>query len=494
MLQSIRDRSQGWFTWIIIVFVCVTFAFWGIHNYLDGSSDSDVLAKVGGVKITRQVVLKNYRQMRDRQQEALGSLFTLDDQVQAQMKAAAMQQLITGEALLQAALKNGFRVSNQQVQELIRLLPEFQVDGQFSPQRLERILSVMGITYQTFAKQLSDELLLNQTKVAVEKSEFATGYEISKITKLLSQTRDFSYGILPLSAVLDEINTTDDEVRQFYEKNRALFKTPEHVSIEYVELDADKLPGSGAKAERLFAERYEQLANLSYEYPDSLKRASDELNLPIKTSESITRKGASDERLNQPEVLSAIFSSDVLGSHYNSEVINLSPTRAIVLRVKEHIPGDYKAFSDVKVGIEQQLKNEKARSQLKEIAEKIAQQDPSQLKEQLHKYGVRLETRNSIRRDAPGIDKVILQAAFSLPRVDHPVRAVPLSNGDYALVELEQVFDGVESGVPGDLPLEIEGNIIRDFARLDYDLYNKSVLDRSKIKLYGYSFGNDDGL
>ncbi len=497
MLQSIRDKSQGWFTWTIIILICVTFAFWGIHNYLDGSSASNIVAKVGSVKITRQAVQQSYQHMLDRQRSLLGRSPVLDEQAQAQMKATAMRQLVTGEALLQTAKKNGFMASEEQVQELITTLPEFQESGKFSSQRLERILSNMGITYPTFAKQIADDLLLNQIKIGIAQSEFATSIEIAKIMELLSQTRDFSYAILPLSKVAQTQTVSDEDVQGYYEAHRDQFKTPEQVSIDYVVLDANELlkqlpkeDRSNGKAEQLYAEQYEQLANISYEYPDALTKVSEQLNLPVKTSALFTKQRGVDVITDAAEVRTAAFSGEVLESHYNSEVISLSPTQAIVLRVKQHALGDYLSLSSVKETIVQQLKTEKAMEQLGGIAEQIAKtsKNSTQLKKQLQTHSVGLQTKQGIARDdRSGINEVILQTAFSLPRPggDASIKAVRLPNGDYALVELDKV---INVNHRSDLNAELlSDEIARDFAQVDYELYNNSIIERSKIKLYVHS-------
>ncbi|MGH8500635.1 MAG: SurA N-terminal domain-containing protein, partial [Methylococcales bacterium] len=46
MLQSIRDRAQGMFAWVILLLICVPFIFWGIENYVGGGREQPV-AKVG---------------------------------------------------------------------------------------------------------------------------------------------------------------------------------------------------------------------------------------------------------------------------------------------------------------------------------------------------------------------------------------------------------------------------------------------------------------
>jgi hypothetical protein len=36
MLQSIRERAQGWIAWIIVGLIIITFALFGIQEYAQG--------------------------------------------------------------------------------------------------------------------------------------------------------------------------------------------------------------------------------------------------------------------------------------------------------------------------------------------------------------------------------------------------------------------------------------------------------------------------
>ena len=50
MLQTIRERAQGWIAWVIVILISVPFALWGIQSYL-GESGEPVAATVNGVEI-----------------------------------------------------------------------------------------------------------------------------------------------------------------------------------------------------------------------------------------------------------------------------------------------------------------------------------------------------------------------------------------------------------------------------------------------------------
>lgn len=110
--------------------------------------------------------------------------------------------------------------------------------------------------------------------------------------------------------------------------------------------------------------------NLSYETPDSLEPVAEALGLKLKTSPLMTRRGAAGLFAN-PKILSATFSDDVLKQGRNSEMLELSDTQLVVLRVKEHQVATVQALDKVKSRIKNTLLQEKAGKRTEEVTADI---------------------------------------------------------------------------------------------------------------------------
>ncbi|EDN68373.1 hypothetical protein BGP_3987 [Beggiatoa sp. PS] len=50
MLQNIRDGAKGWIAWVIVIIICIPFAFWGINEYFS-PAPKIVIAEVNGVEL-----------------------------------------------------------------------------------------------------------------------------------------------------------------------------------------------------------------------------------------------------------------------------------------------------------------------------------------------------------------------------------------------------------------------------------------------------------
>ena len=71
MLQAIRDKAQGWIAWVIVGFISIPFALWGIQEYI-GVSGDQVAAKVAGSEITQKQLESNVERFRSQLREVFG--------------------------------------------------------------------------------------------------------------------------------------------------------------------------------------------------------------------------------------------------------------------------------------------------------------------------------------------------------------------------------------------------------------------------------------
>lgn len=236
MLQNIREASQGWLAWLIVIAICVTFSFWGVHSYFGGNDSTDVVAKVNGFKITKTQVTSVYEQLRRQQQLQLGADFSTNPNVESELKQQALNQLIVTQVLSRAAVKAGYRVTSSQVSNALLTIPAFQENGRFSRQRFDEILVGLGYTENGFLEQFRMNMLIDQTRAGYVDSAFCLPQEVTNAIQLIDQKRDVAYLTIPLEYSLKDILVSDAATEAYYTHHQDKFVSPEQVSIEYIEL------------------------------------------------------------------------------------------------------------------------------------------------------------------------------------------------------------------------------------------------------------------
>ncbi|PKH09520.1 SurA N-terminal domain-containing protein [Moritella sp. Urea-trap-13] len=108
-----------------------------------------------------------------------------------------------------------------------------------------------------------------------------------------------------------------------------------------------------------FDELAEQLAEQAFEVPDSLDVASEATGLVVVSTELFSAN-AIPAPLNDPKVAAILFDQDFIAEALNSEIINISDTQSIVVRINAYKPQTTKALADVNDEIVERLTATKA--------------------------------------------------------------------------------------------------------------------------------------
>lgn len=199
------------------------------------------------------------------------------------------------------------------------------------------------------------------------------------------------------------------------------------------------------KAEAQFFDYAEQLANITFETPDTLEPARDALDLEIKHSDYFSRSGGSGLMANQ-KVVAAAFSLEVLDEGVNSEPVELQDNRLVVLHLEEHRPARLRDLDEVRPSIVAAITKARAKEQTyqrgRDLLERLkAGEDRVSLAaaEQLE-----WKEAEEVGRLDPNVNRAILRTAFRLGRIQggKPIYGgVAMGTGDYALVAVLGVKD-----------------------------------------------------
>jgi peptidyl-prolyl cis-trans isomerase D len=108
-------------------------------------------------------------------------------------------------------------------------------------------------------------------------------------------------------------------------------------------------------AAKRFAELADNFNNTAYEQSDSLKPAAELIGATPLVSDWMTRARAADPLLNNPRLLGAVFSDEVLLNKRNTEAIEVAPGTLVAARVAEHQPESTRPFDAVRAALEKRL-------------------------------------------------------------------------------------------------------------------------------------------
>jgi len=483
MLQSIREGSQGWITGIIVGLISITFIAIGTSTYMNTQSSDEVALVVEGKKIKKWEV------------EKLAKRIMISKQAQSldwnQAKIQALKALKENISLKNAAIKQGFTVSDQQVLHFLKTIPDFQENGHFSAEKYKNIVAHLEYTDKEFRNEIKNAILIDQLKQAFKHTTFKTEPELKKVLSFENQKRNFDYLIIPHDIFKKDIKITDTQLKDYYKNNISAFLTPEKVQLEYLELKApenlNNSSADNAALDQAFLKKADQLINLTYDHSDSLIPAADQLGLSIQKSPWIM-KGAiqTTEVFSNPKVLAAAFNQEVLGA-MNSEVIQIAPKHYIVFRLAAHQKPHPKPFNTVQSEIEGivlgQIAEQKAKALGQQLVTLLKKNEDIKNNEVIKKYNLKWESLQGVSRMQAALPIKLLEEVFKLPKpANHKLipQTFELASGYQAVVILHKVAEGEVVDLNPDQKKVLETELENYASYLEFELFAKKAITKVK--------------
>jgi peptidyl-prolyl cis-trans isomerase D len=251
MLTTIREKAQGAFAWLILIAITVPFALWGIQNYIDAAKESPV-ASVGKKDFYQRDVNKAYEQF----SQAYKGM-AIDEQL---LKKQALDKLIKDEVLLQYANNIGLVATDSSTRAFIKTLPYFQTDGKFDENKYKAMLNSQRMSSTDFISKIKSAQMMEQFQRSILDSSFITQYTLDNFFKIQNQQRDADYLTILLNKTIQQ--PTEQEINTYYQQHQDAYKTPEQVSIEYLELSlpeiAQKVEVTDDKLKTYYEEQKDQ--------------------------------------------------------------------------------------------------------------------------------------------------------------------------------------------------------------------------------------------
>ncbi|WDE00881.1 SurA N-terminal domain-containing protein [Thalassomonas actiniarum] len=347
---------------------------------------------------------------------------------------------------------------------LAHILVEFGDDEAAAESKAEAVLARIkqGEDFAELAKTQSDDTFSGENggdldwiepgvmDEEFDKSAFALA-EIGTVSEIVKTS--FGYHIIKLTDVKPEKTTPLDELR-----------------------DDLRVQISSEKAQDKFFELQQELATVSFEFPDSLDDAAGAVDAQVQSSAWLKRAGNAAP-FNDAKVINAAFSELVLNDNVNSDVIEIGDDLVMVLRLNEYKEANVKPLSEVQAQIETELVAKKAAEKAKTVADELIAELKSgkDITAALAEVNSAFEVKADISRSNGGIDGSISREAFVLahPTADTlSVATTALANGDQALIEVQAVK-------PGDAE-ESESQRQQQTSQLAQSAY-KSYVDSLKV-------------
>ena len=256
MQRTLHERFSGPFVKIILGIIGVVFGgFFGIQG-LNNARVETFVARVNGREISQQEFRERFDMYRNQMQRAMGPQFDARSVDTPERKREMLDQMINEQLILDADEKLGTSMPAKRVFDEIASYPAFQTDGKFDKDRYRELLAAQHRSPGQFEDLVRRDLETRDLPMQISQSAVVTDADVDTYLRLRDQTRDFRY--VKLEKPAPDAKIADADVESYYKEHSADFMTPEKVSIDYIEIDAAKLPLDAKADEAALKQRYDE--------------------------------------------------------------------------------------------------------------------------------------------------------------------------------------------------------------------------------------------
>ena len=428
MLRGIHKATSTWagkaVMAVIMGFLVISFAIWGIGDIFRGYGRSDV-AKIGSAEISIEQFREYYNDRIRRISQQLGKPVSADQARALGLDRQILGQMIAEVTLDQQAKDMHLGLSDAAIANRIQTDPTFNgPDGKFSRQRFQEIIRNAGFTEPRFVAEQRNVMLRRQIAQSVSGNMRVPETAVQVIDQYRNEKRHVDYLALGPEQAGTIAAASPETLKKYYDAHKAIFRAPEYRKITLLSLSPQALanPESVSEAE---AKTYYEQHKAQYGKPE--KREVRQILFPNEADAKAARekiaKGATFDDIAKARGLKA--SDTDIGMVTQAAVIDPSVGKAafalksgevsqpvkgnfgtVLVTVGKIEPGEQKSYADVAPQIKKEIAERKARGKIGELRDKIEDEKASgaTLAEAGKKLGLKTRVIEAVDRAGNGPD------------------------------------------------------------------------------------------
>jgi peptidyl-prolyl cis-trans isomerase D len=427
---------------VLVLLIFPSFVFFGIEGYSRFHEGAAAVpaAKVDGRTITQAEWDAAYQQQLERMRRQMPNVDSsaLDT---PQMKRATLDSLVRENVLLAAAHKLNLVTSDERLQRRFVADPQLaflrKPDGSLN----KDVLAAQGMSSEQFAERLRQDYSVRQVTAGIDDTVLApAGVAAASLDALFQQrqvqvqrfdTKDYAakieptdaqldawykdpahaaqfqapeqaqiqYAVLDLDSIVKGIKVPEEDLRKYYEENKARFTTPEERRASHILVKADKTapPAERAKAKAKAESILAQVKKSPDSFAELAKKNSDDPGSADKGGDlDFFGRGAMVKPFEDAVLaLKPGETSGIVETDFGYHIIRLTAVRG----------GAVKPYDAVRGEIEAEAKKQQAQKRFAEAAEQfsnIVYEQSDSLKPAADKLGLELRTAKVQRQPATG--------------------------------------------------------------------------------------------
>ena len=296
MLRQIREKTGSFFVKLILGILVISFAAWGVGDMITYKGQTQAVASVGSVEITRNQVEDEVRREIARLNPQFGNRLTPETALMLGLHRSILGRMINETVLLEEARDQGLAVSDNSVRDQVHNNPLFRSElgaGGFDRDRFQQILYQNNLTERQYLDEMRREILRSQLIDSLASGVAAPDAFVKAVYKFREEKRIAVSLFINDSAAQITAEPTEEELKTFHKDHAARFTAPEYRAVTLILLRAADLAGGIKVTDEQVAKAFEEQAD-SLGVPE--KRKLQQMFLPDKAAAEKARAALAEGR------------------------------------------------------------------------------------------------------------------------------------------------------------------------------------------------------
>ena len=232
-----RTKLKWVYVLLIVIFSVTLITLYIPVGDLGSVSLSNDIAEIGGATVSAREFQVAYRNYLDRMRSQLSPemlrAFRFDRQI--------LDALISRHVMMEEAKRLGLNVSEGEIEQKILENPAFREGGNFiGLTRYQAILQQNNMTVEEFESNVRNEILLDKLRSFIGAGVTVTDAEVEEEYRKRNEKAKIDYVVVDPAKLEAKVTVSDQEQRDYYEKNKAKYNVPEKRMAKYVYLETLK--------------------------------------------------------------------------------------------------------------------------------------------------------------------------------------------------------------------------------------------------------------
>jgi peptidyl-prolyl cis-trans isomerase D len=252
-----RQHSKLKWVWVVIIFIFIVtlVTLYIPFGELTTVTITNDVAEVGSEVVTAREFQTAYRNY----------LSNISSQVSPEMLRAfrferqILDSLVTRHVMTEEARRLGLSVSAEEIEQRILENPVFREGENFIGQnRYQMILAQNNLTVDEFEAAVRDEILTDKLKSFLTAGVTVGDAEVEEEYRRRNEKATLDYFVIDSMRLESLVTMTDQEQRDYYEKNKATYNVNEKRQAKYIFVDYLKLRAAANVTDEAISEYYDQ--------------------------------------------------------------------------------------------------------------------------------------------------------------------------------------------------------------------------------------------